>query len=285
MLEVGRRLGERRGHRGIRFVEPLGASRHRVDQLLRVPEPAVFRLVFIPLPSVEPERFDFADLVRHELAFPGRCRLGAFTRRALLGETAPSGERFGGIARKRLASRVRIEERALVVAPQEQLMIVLAMDVDEAFPQLAQLRDGRRPAIDERARAPSQVHRPPQQACAIALVQVLRGEPFAHRGNGGDVEIGAHLGAGRAGAYNARIGAAAEGQRKRIDENRLAGARLAGERAEARRQLEIEPIDDDVVANGQGPQHALALPPTASRPLPLHGERSCQRSFSRSIEK
>ncbi len=111
------------------------------------------------------------------------------------------------------------------------------------------------------------------------LVQVLRGEPFAHCGNVGDVEIGAHLGACRAGAHDARVGAAAEGQRERVDEDRLAGARFAGERAEARRKLEVEPIDDDVVANGKRAQHDLL------NPRAPHGERSCQRSFSRSIEK
>ena len=150
---------------------------------------------------------------------------------------------------------VRIEQRALAIALQQQLVIVLAMDVEQHLAQLAQLRGGGRAAVHEGARASGGVDGAAHEACAVAFVEFLGREPFAHRRQRGDVEIGAHLGALRPGAHHARIGAVAEREREGIDEDRLARAGLAGQRGEAARQLEVEPVDDHVVADGECSQH------------------------------
>jgi hypothetical protein len=105
------------------------------------------------------------------------------------------------------------------------------------------------PFTKPRERAPES-HGAAQDAGAITLVQVLRGQPIAHGGQRIDVEIRAHVGARRAGAHDARIRAPAQGQSERIDEDRLARARLAGERGESRSQLEIEPLDDHIIPDG-----------------------------------
>ena len=80
----------------------------------------------------------------------------------------------------------------------------------------------------------------------------------------------------------ARLEAVAEQEAQRVEQDRLAGASLAGERREARLELELERAHDDEIADRQQPQH-----------LRRQGERrslrrsgvSLQCSFSRSIAK
>ena len=63
-------------------------------------------------------------------------------------------------------------------------------------------------------------------------------EPGGERG--GRVELGADLGARRAFAHHAGVAAAAERELQRVDEDRLAGAGLAGEHREAAVELDLE---------------------------------------------
>jgi hypothetical protein len=182
------------------------------------------------------------------LARGGALRL--LPRGALVGELVPRGVARGDFSGRGLASAERIEQHPLAIALQEQLVLVLAMDVHQHLAQLAKLRGGGGPAIHEAARARTGIHGAAQDAGAIALVQVLRRQPIAHGGELLDVEIRAHLGARRARAHDARIRAPAQGQSERIHEDRFARARLAGERGESRRQLEIEPLDDHIIPDG-----------------------------------
>jgi hypothetical protein len=70
-----------------------------------------------------------------------------------------------------------------------------------------------------------------------------------------EIKFGADLGTLAAGAYQAGVGALAEGKGQRVDKNRLAGAGLAGERAETALELEFQVIDQHKVANRQPAQH------------------------------
>jgi hypothetical protein len=67
-------------------------------------------------------------------------------------------------------------------------------------------------------------------------------------------EVGADVGLGRAFAHHAGVAAPAQRQLQRIDQDRLAGAGLAGEDREAG-ELEFDRVDDDEVADGQCAQH------------------------------
>ena len=51
------------------------------------------------------------------------------------------------------------------------------------------------------------------------------------------------------------VASLAEDQRERVDQDRLAGAGLAGEDGEAGVELELERVDDDEVADGKRVQH------------------------------
>ena len=65
------------------------------------------------------------------------------------------------------------------------------------------------------------------------------------------------------------IATGAQRQRQRIEQDRFAGAGLAGQHRHRRRQLDAQLVDDDDVADGQGGEHRAAgavrpcLPPNA----------------------
>jgi hypothetical protein len=239
---------------------------------------AMLGLLFLPLRGVEADGFEVADFVCEQFAFARGTLLRAFARRALRRRAAPRPMQRRHLASELLGPGVGIEQLALALAPQQQLMVVLAVDVDEALAKFTQLRHRGGAAVHERTRASRGIHRAAHEAGAVALLEVLGFEPGAHGGHGAGVEIGAHLGALRPGAHHGRIGAVAERQLHRIHEDRLARAGLAGERGEARGEFQVEPVDDDVVADGKRAQHG-------ANPAPAQEVRSVQRSFWRSIEK
>src|SRR6202007_2713604 len=78
-------------------------------------------------------------------------------------------------------------------------------------------------------------------------------EPAGQRRRG--IELGRDLAAGAALAHDATLGARAERELPRVDQDGLAGARLAGEHGEAGAELEFERIDDDEVFQRQAAQH------------------------------
>ena len=90
---------------------------------------------------------------------------------------------------------------------------------------------------------------------------------------GRQVELGADVGAGRAFAHHAGVGAGAQRQLQRVDEDGLARAGFAGEHAEAAGQVELELAHDHEVAQGDALQASCQYLP------------SFQCSFLRSVSK
>ena len=72
----------------------------------------------------------------------------------------------------------------------------------------------------------------------------------------GHVEYRGDLALLRAMAHQARIAAAAERQRERIEQDGFARAGLAGQHREATGEFDIEPFDQDDVTDRQTRQHA-----------------------------
>jgi hypothetical protein len=60
-------------------------------------------------------------------------------------------------------------------------------------------------------------------------------------------------------AHEGAVAAAAQRQRERVEENRLAGAGLAGEHAQAVLEGDLEPVDQDDVADRELDEHAGRL--------------------------
>ena len=165
-------------------------------------------------------------------------------------------------------------------------MRVLPMDVDEVIAQFAQLRERGRHPVDPRLGAPPRVDGPAQQHAAVAVVlHLVFDEP--RRGRGGHRELGAQVGARTPLAHHARVAAFTEHQRERVDQDRLAGAGLAGEDREARLEVEFERVDDDEIANRKRVQHRRlrkGQPRRAGLPSSATGG-SFQCNFWRSVAK
>ena len=82
----------------------------------------------------------------------------------------------------------------------------------------------------------------------------------------------ADRGLGRARPDQRPIGAGAERQAEGVEQDRLAGAGLAGQHAKAARELQVEPLDQDDVADREADQHgasrsAGSRPRARSEPL------------------
>ncbi|EQD77883.1 Negative regulator of class I heat shock protein [mine drainage metagenome] len=153
-------------------------------------------------------------------------------------------------------SAVGIEQGQLLLALQQRLMLVLAVDLQQMRGQFAQLRQRHRAAVDPRART-ARGGQHAAQAAVPVIVQGLRVQPSARGGAGGEVEFGADLGAFRAAAHQCGVGARAAKQQQRVDQQRLAGAGLAGDHGQAGAQRDFGPGDYSQIANVQRRQHGV----------------------------
>src|SRR3546814_19637649 len=91
---------------------------------------------------------------------------------------------------------------------------------------------------------------------------------------GGEVEGGGDAGLLGAGPQQARIGPVAEREAEGIQPDRLTGAGLAGEDAEAATEGKVELLDDDDVANRQADQTSQLLCRKQKRE---HGNAPCRK--------
>ena len=162
-------------------------------------------------------------------------------------------------------------------------MRMLPVDVDQLFAQFAQLPERDAAPVDERARTATGIDHPTQQAGATVRVgQFARLQPLRNTRFASDVELGRQFGPITPRAHHARVGPAAKQQPERIDQDRLAGAGLSGQRGEARLELEFEAVDDHEIADRQGSQRGDAAVVRRGR----HRYRvSLHLSFSRSMWK
>ena len=90
-------------------------------------------------------------------------------------------------------------------------------------------------------------HAPQQDV--VARGKVVVDEPRGGARRVRDVELGGEFGAIRARAELPRLEAIAQEQRQRIEEDRLAGARFAGQHRKTGVELGVERLDDDKIAN------------------------------------
>jgi len=165
----------------------------------------------------------------------------------------PSGPRANGETPDRRCTRLGldllVEQLPLDVAALQLLVLVLAVDLDEAAPDFGQLADGRTAAVDPcpRTACPWNDTAQDQQ---ITVVHGLIDEPGAGfrvliiqleggRKFGGVPSFGNHAG----------IGAVAEEQAERVDQDGLAGSGFAGNGGEAGLEFQLLCLDDGEVAD------------------------------------
>ena len=91
------------------------------------------------------------------------------------------------------------------------------------------------------------------------LVEFVVAQPVASGGIARQVEVGRQLGALAAMADHAAVGAQPGQEAQRIDQQRLAGAGLAGDHGHARTELQFGGADDGEVLEGEVAEHGPVL--------------------------
>ncbi len=147
-----------------------------------------------------------------------------------------------------------VEQGAVGAGFDQGAVIVLAVDLDQRAADLAEQRGGDRLVVDEGAAAAIGALHTAQDQVALRIEAAVAEEPaggvvIRHGEDGGDVAL-PHAGADQRG-----IAARAQREGERIQQDRLAGAGLAGEHRHSRPEVHAQPVDDDDVADGEGDQH------------------------------
>ncbi len=139
---------------------------------------------------------------------------------------------------------------------------MLAVDLDKPAGDGAQGLGAHRLVVDEGAGAPIGHLDTAKDQLPVGL-DVLG----ASRGKGGmiggQIEDGRHLALGFAVADERAVAAGPKAQREGIEQDRFAGARLAGQHGEAGAEFEIEPVDQHDIADGELNEHDCPSPAAA----------------------
>ena len=138
-----------------------------------------------------------------------------------------------------------VQRLALCSCPQQRLVLVLAVKVDELGPELGELGCRRHPAV------------------CVGTAATGRGD---HAAQHAFAAVRAHEPAlddclGSAGTHHRRIGSPSHQQLYRLHHKRLAGARLTGQRRHAIIEHQIGPRDDAEIAHRQLGEHQRSLRP------------------------
>ncbi len=128
---------------------------------------------------------------------------------------------------------------------------MLAVDVEQAVADLAQLRGRGGAAIDPAAAAALEIDRAAQEQ-RIAGFEAAGVQPRGEIRIG--VEFDAHVQAFSALAHRTRVGAVAQRELQGVDEDRLARAGLAGQHGEAGGEVDVERAHDHEIAQGDASQ-------------------------------
>ena len=179
-------------------------------------------------------------------------RLGAFDvgAMALDGNVAgaplvPQPRHFRGVG---VDPAIGVEQRAVRCGIDEGAFVMLAVNLDQSRAERAQHLHADRLVVDERASPAVGELRPPHDQLVLAD-KIVVGQHAARRMVFGDIEGGDHLAVLGALAHQSRIAAGAEREREGVEQDRFAGTGLAGQRGETGSEIDIEPVDQNDVAD------------------------------------
>ena len=192
--------------------------------------------------------------LRMSVAGEIRLRLGSRDAGALRLEggrsRAQGREGLAGRGGERVEPAIGVDQRPVRGRIGQRALVVLSVDLDQRGGERAKRLGADALVIDVSPGASvRELH--PAQDQFVADLDVLA---FQHGVSGvalRQVEDGGHLSLRLAMAHEAAVAARADRQRKRVEEDRLAGPGLPGEDRQAGRELEVEPIDQNHVANGE----------------------------------
>ena len=177
----------------------------------------------------------------------------AFDRDVARAALVPQPRHFGGVG---VDAAIGVQQGAMRRGVDEGAFVVLAVNLDQSRSQRAQDLDADRLVVDEGARAAVGELRPAHDQFVFAD-KIVVGQHAARRMIFGDVEGGNHLAVLGALAHQSRVAAGAERQREGVEQDRFAGAGFAGQRGKAGAEIDIEPVDQNDVADGKASQHRV----------------------------
>ncbi len=255
-LVVGCELRQARMHsgnlrqcRGIDVAQRIDRSACAFEQSGSVRQALVFDRNFFPFARLRRERVELIDdpaqpLLLGQRAGGHRLRLLACALRTL-----PGGECVGGCTPVHSQRTMLVEQLQLRGGPQQRLMRVLAVHVDQVLTELAQLRQGHRRAVDKGLAASRSVDRAAREQQAIVARQVVSCQPLLDDLAG--TKRGGDLGALRPLAHDIRITALAQRQQQRVNQNRFSRSGFAAQHRKPRREIQFEGLDDHEIADRQ----------------------------------
>ncbi|MGY4473003.1 hypothetical protein ACVILL_000417 [Bradyrhizobium sp. USDA 3364] len=152
-----------------------------------------------------------------------------------------------------------VEQLAMGRGIDQSALVMLAVDFDQRGADRLQGLHADRLVVDEGAGAAvGELHAAENHFTGV--VEAVLGQYPGRRMPLGDIEHGGHLPLLGAMAHQSGIAAAAERQRKGIEQDGFAGAGFAGQHRQATGKFDIEPFDQDDVTDRQTRQHARTIP-------------------------
>ncbi len=133
----------------VRFREPGECLVGKLEQPAPVRGRGIAREQFLLLAFLQLRRLDLADLMPQEIQLPFERGFVTCQRPMLGNKMAVPAKMLGASRALRLGAGIRIEERELLLARKQRLMIVRPMKIDERFAQFFQDGQRRRAAVDE----------------------------------------------------------------------------------------------------------------------------------------
>ena len=185
---------------------------------------------------VEPCRGELVDLVAQQVDLASPLARRATERRQLGVELGEPGT--GRSQRPQVDVAEAVEGGALGRRAEQALVVVLAVQVDQAGGGVGERTDRRRPAVDVRPGPALGGHDARQHELGVT-------------GDEAAVDAGL-LGAW---THHGRVGAATDEQFERLDEHRLARSGLPGHRGQPGAQREVHPLDHAEVLDVQLGEH------------------------------
>ena len=147
-----------------------------------------------------------------------------------------------------------VEQRAVRSRLDEGALVVLPVDFHQRRAERAQHLNAHRLIVDEGAGPPVGDLHAPHDQLVLAGEAVLR-EQAARRMLLAQLEDRGHLPLLGAFADQRRLPTRAEREREGIEQDRFAGASLAGQCRQAGAEINVEPVDQDDVADGKPGEH------------------------------
>ena len=228
----------------------------RIRQILRVVHAFLLRLQLRPFVGERREFLQFRGLESQQI---GALLQHAAALVQAVNRRAHFNEFF--VVRRELRQRPgvaggAVQQRQLAVPPQQTVVFVLAVDVDQFRAQGAQLRGRDRAPVDESAAGFVAPHLAPQDAFGVAVEGVVA-QPLQRRVTVAERESALHFGALLTAANHAVVAAPAEQHADRLDNQRFAGAGLAGDGGERVAELQLQTLGDCQLADLQVLNHSF----------------------------